>query len=47
MNWVFEAYSNAYNTAMMNSHEGETRFAVAKRMETKKLGRIARLFGSK
>jgi hypothetical protein len=47
MNWVFEAYSNAYNTAMMNGRESETRFAVAKQMETKKLGRIARLFGHK
>jgi hypothetical protein len=47
MNWVFEAYSNAYNTAMMNGHENEARFAVAKQMETKKLGRIARLFGHK
>ena len=47
MNWIFEAYSNAYNTAMMNSHEGETRFAGAKRMEAKKFGRIARLLCSK
>ncbi len=47
MNWVFEAYSNAYNTAMMNGHNSEASFAVAKQMETKKLGRIARLFGHK
>jgi hypothetical protein len=47
MNWVFEAYSNAYNTAMMNGRGIEANFAIAKQMEVKKLGPIARLFGRK
>ena len=45
MNWVFGAYSNVYNTAMMQKGYAEVNLADAKSSETKGVGRIARLFG--
>jgi hypothetical protein len=45
MNWVFGAYSNVYNTAMMQNRDVAAYLADAKSGETKRLGRIARLLG--
>lgn len=45
MNWVFGAYSNVYNTAMMQSKDVSSYLADAKVSEGKRSGRIARLFG--
>ena len=45
MNWVFGAYSNVYSTAMMQNKDVACYFADAKINETKRAGRIARLFG--
>jgi hypothetical protein len=30
MNWVFDAYSNVYSTAMMQSHDSKQNAATAK-----------------
>ena len=40
MNWVFEAYSNVYNTAMMQDGARPARAAVAKSGNS-----LTRLFG--
>ena len=45
MNWVFGAYSNVYNTAMMQNKGVEACLADAKMSEAKGAGRIARVFG--
>jgi hypothetical protein len=45
MNWVFGAYSNVYNTAMMQNKDIAAYLADAKIGESKSAGRIARLFG--
>lgn len=47
MNWVFEAYSNTYNTAMMNNRNSANHIAVAKGAEDKKASRFIRLFSRK
>ncbi len=44
MNWVFETYSNVYNTAMMQDTKFERDIATAK-TNVKVRGRLARLFG--
>ncbi len=45
MNWVFDAYSNVYQTAMMQSHTAEKNAAVAKDRIHVKRSAILRLFG--
>ncbi len=45
MNWVFGAYSNVYSTAMMQNKDAAAYLADAKAGETRRPGRIARLFG--
>jgi hypothetical protein len=42
MNWVFETYSNVYNTAMMQNPKLERDVAPAKRNKFR--GTLARLF---
>ena len=43
MNWVFETYSNVYNTAMMQDSKSARSIAPIKL--AKKTGLVARLFG--
>jgi hypothetical protein len=43
MNWVFETYSNVYNTAMMHEAKSPRNVAVAK-SGSKVRGAITRLF---
>ena len=45
MNWIFGAYSNVYQTAMMQNKDVTAYLADAKMSEGKHRGRIARLFG--
>jgi hypothetical protein len=45
MNWIFEAYSNVYNAAMMQSREQPVYPARAKASEESHTGTIARFFG--
>ncbi len=44
MNWVFETYSNVYNTAMMQETKTSRHVAAAKSPKTIR-GSFARLFG--
>ncbi len=43
MNWVFETYSNVYNTAMMQDMHTSRNAAVAQKATVRT--KIARLFG--
>ena len=43
MNWVFETYSNVYNTAMMQDVKVGSNVAAAKK-SAKAKGAVARLF---
>jgi len=45
MNWVFGAYSNVYNTAMMQNRDAVYHLATAKSVTVRTVGLIARLFG--
>jgi hypothetical protein len=45
MNWIFEAYSNVYNTAMMQDREPAVHVAPAKKTDAHKPHRLARFFG--
>ena len=45
MNWIFEAYTNVYSTALMQNKDAVAYLADAKAGEAKSAGRIARLFG--
>jgi hypothetical protein len=42
MNWIFEAYSNVYTTATMQTKHDTSNLAVA---NAKPAGRFAKLFG--
>jgi hypothetical protein len=44
MNWVFETYSNVYNTAMMQDTKSVRNVAIAKSNKTVR-GTFARFFG--
>jgi hypothetical protein len=44
MNWIFGAYSNVYNTAMMQNREIAINVADAKLPVTKATGRVTSLF---
>lgn len=43
MNWIFDTYSNVYNTAMMQDRRVAHHVAAAK--QTKSVSTLARLFG--
>jgi hypothetical protein len=45
MNWIFEAYTNVYSTALMQGVDGPAHAATAKDVSAAKPGRLARLFG--
>ena len=45
MNWIFEAYTNVYSTALMQGVNGPAHAATAKETAPAKPGRIARLLG--
>jgi hypothetical protein len=45
MNWIFEAYTNVYSTALMQGVDGQAHAATAKDVASTKPGRLARLFG--
>jgi hypothetical protein len=45
MNWIFEAYSNVYNAAMMQDSNRPAHAAVAKNSDESKSGPLVRLFG--
>ena len=45
MNWIFEAYTNVYSTALMQGVNGPAHVASAKEVVSTKPGRLARLFG--
>jgi hypothetical protein len=45
MNWIFEAYTNVYSTALMQGVDGPAHVAGAKEVAQKKPGRLARLLG--
>jgi hypothetical protein len=47
MNWVFDAYSNVYSTAMMQSHNPEKNVAVAKDKAYVKRSAIFRFFSTR
>ena len=44
MNWVFDAYSNVYSTAMMQSHDSKQNAATAKERVNVKRSAILGLF---
>jgi len=45
MNWIFEAYTNVYSTALMQGVSGPAHIAGAKEAAPTKPGRLARLLG--
>ena len=45
MNWIFEAYTNVYSTALMQGVDGPAHAASAKDVASTKPGKLARLFG--
>jgi hypothetical protein len=45
MNWIFEAYSNVYTTAMMQDREPVVHVASAKTVGVHKPHGLARFFG--
>ena len=45
MNWIFEAYTNVYSTALMQGVDGPAHAACAKESVSAKPGRLARMFG--
>lgn len=45
MNWIFEAYTNVYSTALMQGVDGPAHAASAKEVAPTKPGRLARLLG--
>jgi hypothetical protein len=45
MNWIFEAYSNVYNTAMMQDRDYAVHAVSAKAALAKRSNGISRLFG--
>ena len=45
MNWIFEAYTNVYSTALMQGANGPAHVAGAKETVAKKPGRLARMLG--
>jgi hypothetical protein len=46
MNWIFDAYTNVYQTAMMQSHEPKHDAASAKeRVDVRRRPKVAPLFG--
>lgn len=45
MNWIFEAYTNVYSTALMQGVDGPAHAAGAKEAGSAKPGRLARLLG--
>jgi hypothetical protein len=46
MNWIFDAYTNVYQTAMMQSHEPKHDAAPAKeRVDARRHPKVAPLFG--
>ncbi|MFO0994947.1 MAG: hypothetical protein U1E67_23795 [Hyphomicrobiales bacterium] len=45
MNWIFEAYTNVYSTALMQGVNGPAHAAGAKEAASAKPGRLARLLG--
>jgi hypothetical protein len=45
MNWIFEAYSNVYSTAMMQDRDSVVHAASAKAALTKRPSTFSRLFG--
>jgi hypothetical protein len=45
MNWIFEAYTNVYSTALMQGVDGPAHAASAKDATLAKPGRLARLLG--
>ena len=38
MNWIFNAYSNVYNTAMMRVADAQHYAAIAKKMDERRAG---------
>ena len=44
MNWIFEAYTNVYSTAMMQGVNGPTHAAYAKEPMAGKPNKLVRLF---
>ena len=45
MNWIFEAYTNVYSTALMQGVDGPAHAASAKEGALAKPNRLTRLFG--
>jgi len=45
MNWIFEAYTNVYSTALMQGVNGPAHAASAKDVAPAKPSRLARLLG--
>ena len=45
MNWIFEAYSNVYNAAMMQHNRSQVYAASAKDATESKASFLVRLFG--
>jgi hypothetical protein len=45
MNWIFEAYTNVYSTALMQGVNGPAHAASAKDVASVKPSKLSRLFG--